>query len=71
MADARIALAQLCNAWHDFPGQAMTVIGVTTSKDKTTTSLMIDSILSRYYGRTGLIGTRHRQVTAEMRLAPT
>ena len=57
VADARIALAQLCNAWHDFPGQAMTVIGVTASNGKTTTSFMIDSILSRYYGRTGLIGT--------------
>jgi UDP-N-acetylmuramoyl-L-alanyl-D-glutamate--2,6-diaminopimelate ligase len=55
--DSRIALAQLSNAWFGYPGKKMKVLGVTASNGKTTTSFMIDSILSKHYPVTGLIGT--------------
>lgn len=55
--DSRIALAQLCNFWHGYPAEAMKMIGVTASNGKTTTSFMIDSVLSSHYPMTGLIGT--------------
>lgn len=55
--DSRIALAKLSNAWFGYPGKSMILIGVTASNGKTTTSFMIDSVLSRHYPVTGLIGT--------------
>lgn len=55
--DSRIALAKLSNAWFGYPGKNMKIIGVTASNGKTTTSFMIDSVLSRHYPVTGLIGT--------------
>lgn len=57
VADSRIAMAELSNAWYDFPARDMTLIGVTASNGKTTTSFMIDYILSSYYAKTGLLGT--------------
>lgn len=55
--NTRIALAELSNAWYNYPAQAMTMIGVTASNGKTTTAFMIDHILSGYFPTTGLIGT--------------
>lgn len=55
--NSRIALAQLCKTWFSFPCSPLKMIGVTASNGKTTTAFMIDSILSRQYPRTGLIGT--------------
>jgi UDP-N-acetylmuramoyl-L-alanyl-D-glutamate--2,6-diaminopimelate ligase len=55
--DTRIALAQLSKAWYRSPAQGMKMIGVTASNGKTTTAFMIDSILSRHYQFTGLVGT--------------
>lgn len=55
--DSRIALAELSNAWFDFPARSFKMIGVTASNGKTTTSFMIDHILSSHFARTGLVGT--------------
>lgn len=55
--DTRIALAELSNAWFDFPAQAITMIGITASNGKTTTTTMINYLLSRFFPKTGLIGT--------------
>lgn len=57
VADSRVALAQLSNAWFQYPATEMKMIGVTASNGKTTTAFMIDSVLSRHYPVTGLIGT--------------
>jgi UDP-N-acetylmuramoyl-L-alanyl-D-glutamate--2,6-diaminopimelate ligase len=57
VTDSRIALAKLSNAWYNFPAKDTTMIGVTASNGKTTTSFMIDHILSAYFDTTGLIGT--------------
>lgn len=55
--DSRIALANLCNAWLGFPSKDLKMIGVTASNGKTTTTFMIDYILSSYFSKTGLMGT--------------
>lgn len=55
--DSRIALAELSNAWFDFPARSFKIIGVTASNGKTTTSFMIDYILSSHFAKTGLVGT--------------
>lgn len=55
--DSRVALAQLSKAWYRSPARGMKMIGVTASNGKTTTAFMIDSILSRHYPYTGLVGT--------------
>ena len=55
--DSRIALANLSNAWYNYPAKDIKMIGVTASNGKTTTSFMIDYILSQYFTITGLLGT--------------
>jgi UDP-N-acetylmuramoyl-L-alanyl-D-glutamate--2,6-diaminopimelate ligase len=53
----REALAQLSDAYFAHPSRALTVIGITGTNGKTTTSLLVDSLL-RAQGRvTGVIGT--------------
>ena len=45
VADSRRALAICAAALHDFPSRAMTVIGITGTDGKTTTSTILESIL--------------------------
>lgn len=55
--DSRIALAQLGASFYDNPSEKMTVIGVTATSGKTTTTYMIDAIFKEHGYRTGLIGS--------------
>lgn len=55
--DSRKALAYMSAAWFDYPARKMTVIGLTGTKGKTTTSFMIKKILEQAGHRVGLIGT--------------
>lgn len=55
--DSRKALAYMSAAWFDYPARKMTVIGLTGTKGKTTTSFMIKKILEQAGRRVGLIGT--------------
>jgi UDP-N-acetylmuramoyl-L-alanyl-D-glutamate--2,6-diaminopimelate ligase len=64
VADSRLALAQCCAALHDHPSRALTVIGVTGTDGKTTTSSLLEAILSaasrdhaQTSGRVGAITT--------------
>lgn len=55
--DSRKALAYLAAAWHGFPARSLTVIGVTGTDGKTTTTNLINQILVQAGIRTGMIST--------------
>ncbi len=55
--DVNIAMAHLSRAFHGDPFSSVKVIGVTGTNGKTTTTQMINSILSRIGARSGTIGT--------------
>lgn len=55
--DSRYALALLSCAFFDHPSRKMTVIGLTGTKGKTTTSYMVQSILEKAHKKVGIIGT--------------
>ncbi len=60
VADARRALGWACAAVNGFPSRALRVVGVTGTKGKTTTTLLIDGALAhagRVAGRIGTIGS--------------
>ncbi len=55
--DARKALAYLAAAYYDFPAHKMTVIGVTGTDGKTTTTNLIFQILKQAGFKAGMIST--------------
>jgi UDP-N-acetylmuramoyl-L-alanyl-D-glutamate--2,6-diaminopimelate ligase len=55
--DGRAALAYLAAAWHGFPARKLTVVGITGTDGKTTTSNVLHSILSAAGRRAGLVTT--------------
>ena len=55
--DTRVAKAAVSAAWYGYPSEKMTVIGVTGSKGKTTTTHMIWSMLSASGVKAGMVGT--------------
>lgn len=57
VTDSRIALAALGAEFFGKPSQKMTMIGITATNGKTTTSYMANAILEHMNLRTGLIGT--------------
>ena len=57
VSEGRTAFALLSAAFYDFPSRKMTVIGVTGTDGKTTTSTFVHSILTAAGMRTGLITT--------------
>jgi UDP-N-acetylmuramoyl-L-alanyl-D-glutamate--2,6-diaminopimelate ligase len=57
VADSRKALAQIAANYYHHPSRALTVVGVTGTNGKTTTTHVIKSILEAQRQRVGLIGT--------------
>lgn len=55
--DVRYAMAFISAAWFDHPADKLTVIGITGTKGKTTTTYLVRSILEQAGRRVGLIGT--------------
>ncbi len=55
--DTRAAMALISAAWFGHPAHYMTIVGITGTKGKTTTSYMIRSILEAGGIKTGVIGT--------------
>jgi len=57
VANTRAALAQLSNRFFGFPSHSLTVIGITGTNGKTTTTYLLESILAACGLRVGVIGT--------------
>jgi UDP-N-acetylmuramoyl-L-alanyl-D-glutamate--2,6-diaminopimelate ligase len=55
--NSRVALAELSAAWFGYPAESLTLIGITGTKGKTTTSAMVTGILQAAGEKVGLIGT--------------
>ena len=55
--DSRQALAALSDEFYGHPSEDLSIVGVTATNGKTTTTYMIDAIFEEYGWETGLIGT--------------
>ena len=44
--DTRAALADLAAAWHEFPASRLTVVGITGTDGKTTTTYLTHALLT-------------------------
>ena len=62
---AREALARLADAYFGHPSRALTVVGITGTNGKTTTSILVDALLRTRGGPTGLIGTIEYRIGEE------
>jgi len=57
VASSREALARLADRYFGHPSGALTVIGITGTNGKTTTSYLVEALLAAQGRRTGVIGT--------------
>ncbi len=58
VADSRLALAKMSDSFFGHPARSMTMVGVTGTNGKTTTTFLIKNILEQATGkRVGLMGT--------------
>ena len=61
--DSRLALAQVGRNWYGDPAASMTMVGVTGTNGKTTTTYLLKDILEKTRGaKVGLIGTNQNLV---------
>jgi UDP-N-acetylmuramoyl-L-alanyl-D-glutamate--2,6-diaminopimelate ligase len=69
--DSRKALAKLALNYYENPSKSLHLIGVTGTNGKTTTTLLLESILKKAGGLIGIVGTlgyrwAHKRETASM-----
>ncbi len=69
-ADSREALARLSAAFYGYPGEALTLVGVTGTNGKTTTTTLLWHILRAAGYPAGLIGTMAYHIGEEVLKAP-
>jgi UDP-N-acetylmuramoyl-L-alanyl-D-glutamate--2,6-diaminopimelate ligase len=65
----REALARLADAYFGHPSGCLTVVGITGTNGKTTTSLLVEALLRAGGRTTGVIGTIQYRIGAETRPA--
>jgi UDP-N-acetylmuramoyl-L-alanyl-D-glutamate--2,6-diaminopimelate ligase len=67
VVDSRRALAVIAANWFDQPAKEMTMVGVTGTNGKTTTTYMLKTILEEKAGaKVGLIGTNQNMIGGEV-----
>ncbi len=57
VADGRLAVAEAAAVWHGLPATRLSLVGVTGTKGKTTTTYLLESILAAAGRRPGRLGT--------------
>lgn len=62
----REALARLADAFFEHPSGALTVVGITGTNGKTTTSYLVEALLRARGMRTGVVGTIQYRIGDEM-----
>ncbi len=67
--DSRRAMARIAPRFYGQPASEMTLVGVTGTSGKTSTSYLVESILQRARMRTGLIGTVEVRYAGEVQVA--
>ncbi|MCX8070586.1 MAG: UDP-N-acetylmuramoyl-L-alanyl-D-glutamate--2,6-diaminopimelate ligase [Thermodesulfovibrionales bacterium] len=68
--DTAKAMAHISSVFFDIPSKHMTVIGITGTNGKTTTSYIIKSIIERLQCKSGLIGTIQYMIDKETFQSP-
>jgi UDP-N-acetylmuramoyl-L-alanyl-D-glutamate--2,6-diaminopimelate ligase len=63
---ARVALARAAAAWYGNPTHHLTVVGITGTNGKTTTSYLVEALLQARGMKTGVIGTIEYRVGSEV-----
>lgn len=66
---SREALARLAGAYYGHPSKSLTVVGITGTNGKTTTSVLVEALLGATGRPTGLIGTIQYRVGTEAQTA--
>jgi UDP-N-acetylmuramoyl-L-alanyl-D-glutamate--2,6-diaminopimelate ligase len=66
---SREALARLADAYYGHPSRQLTVVGITGTNGKTTTSLLVEALLGATGRPTGVIGTIQYRVGAQVETA--
>lgn len=66
---ARVALGRLAGAYYGHPSRDLTLVGITGTNGKTTTSYLVEALLQTRGDRTGVIGTIQYVVGDERRAA--
>jgi UDP-N-acetylmuramoyl-L-alanyl-D-glutamate--2,6-diaminopimelate ligase len=59
---ARLALAHLSAAFYDHPSRELTLVGITGTNGKTSTTYLLEAILSAAGSRVGVVGTVNYRV---------
>ena len=66
-SDSRAALAQVGKNWYGDPAGKMTLVGITGTNGKTTTTYLLKDILEQCLGaKVGLIGTNQNMIGSEV-----
>lgn len=69
--DARAAVSDLASAFYGHPGRDLTAVGITGTNGKTSTSILLRSILEAAGRRTALFGTIRYEIGERKIPAPT
>ncbi|MHB8840184.1 MAG: UDP-N-acetylmuramoyl-L-alanyl-D-glutamate--2,6-diaminopimelate ligase [Candidatus Aquicultor sp.] len=63
--NTREAMAKMASAFFDYPTRNLKLIGITGTNGKTTTSYMVESVLSAAGYKTGMLGTVEYRIGSE------
>lgn len=70
VSQARLALAHISAAFYDHPSRELTLVGITGTNGKTSTSYLLEAILSAAGCRVGVVGTVNYRVGDQIWPAP-